>query len=77
MGRTGQDGQQKQKRRNQTENYLSIRETNQSQISKKMYQFRIIKHLLDRASLDIDFDFVCRLTLMYMSESTSFHQTST
>ena len=63
--------------RNQAKNYLLIRATNQSQISKKMYQFRIIKHLLDRASLDIDFDFLCRLTLMYMSDSTSFHQRST
>ena len=56
--------------RNQAENYLSIRATNQSQISKKMYQFSIIKHLLDRDSLDINFDFLCRLALMYMSDST-------
>ena len=41
--------------RNQAENYDNKRATNQSQISKNMYQFRIIKHLLDRASLDIDF----------------------
>ena len=53
MSRTGQDGQ------NQAENYLSIRATNQSQIIKKMYQFRKIKHLLDGALLDIDFDFLC------------------
>ena len=56
--------------RSQAENYLSMRATNQSQIYKKMYQFSIIKHLLDRASLDIDFDFLCRLTLMSMSDST-------
>ena len=61
----------------EAETKLKIRGTNHSQISKKMYQFRIIKHLLDRASLDIDFDFVCRLTLMYMLDSTSFHQRST
>ena len=49
--------------RNQAENYLSIRATNQSQISKKMYQFSIIKHLLDRALLDIDFLLVTELRI--------------
>ena len=72
-GRTGQDVQQKQKPSRKL--FDNKRATNQSQISKNMYQFRIIKHLLDRALLDIDF--LCRLTLMYMSDSTSFHQTST
>ena len=67
MGRTGQDVQQKQK----PSRKLFINKSNES-VSDKQENVPIQNNKAFvglRASLDIDFDFVCRLTfLMYMSD---------